>query len=151
MFANAQIDADKCSPESRSSRCDQSTAIYYWRGRINAISITVNTTHIVQIIYRHLWLRAVRCQVLPCFKPKSLQALKKCKLSVAQTISFRVISWDLALLPASSSSSAARQCQPGGSFWRRASWPRRWNGWSPFHWNKGKTRVALSEGCRREA
>lgn len=139
-FPNAQIDADKCSSENRPSRCDQRTVIYFWRLGINATSLTVNTTQIVQIIYRHLWLRAIRSFLFS--KQKSQQDLKKWKLSEAQTISFRVISWDLALLPASSSFSAARQYQPGGLFWRRASWPRRWNGHSPFPWNKGGNHVS---------
>lgn len=29
MFANAQINVEKCPSETRPSRCDQSTVIYY--------------------------------------------------------------------------------------------------------------------------
>lgn len=74
-FPNAQIDADKCSSENRPSRCDQRTAIYFWRLGINVTSLTVNTTQIVQIIYRHLWLESH--QILPLFKPKLSTGLKE--------------------------------------------------------------------------
>lgn len=113
----------------------------------------INMRHFEQTIYRRVCLRAgggrsvVGWQVLPPLKPKDQPDLRKWKLSVRQTTSLGLISWGLALLLASSSSSAARQCQPAGSFWRQASWLRRWSGRSPFHWNKGKTRVVLSEGC----
>lgn len=68
MFANAQIDADKGSSENRPSRCDHSTVIYYWRGCINVLSITVNTTRMVQVIYRQnpsAWLAGTLLFFLP--------------------------------------------------------------------------------------
>lgn len=146
MFANAQVDAHIRASENRHFGRYWRTVIYHWRGTINAIFISQHETFWTDDIQKCVS-ESSRRQVRPPLKPKDRPDLKKWELSVTQRISLGVISWGLALLLASSSSSAARQYQPAGSFWQRASWLRRWSGRSPFHWNKGETRVVLIEGC----
>jgi len=71
--------------------------------------------------------------------------------SVSHCSAVTTVNWGLALLPVSSSSSAALRYPPEGSFWRRASSRLRWSGCSQFPWKRHKHADATEEWPRSVA